>query len=76
MDRFRSKQTRKHMSTLPEPMNKSTIEDCLKYFKSIDVDAYQDDDSSVYVHVGFDVYVQISNAEIIFRADEWLNQQG
>jgi hypothetical protein len=39
------------------------------------VDAYHDDDSSVYVHVGFDVYVQISNAEIIFRADEWLNQQ-
>jgi len=56
-------------------MNKSTIEDCLKHFKSIDVDAYQDDDSSVYVHVGGDVYVQISNAEIIFRADEWLNQQ-
>ena len=57
-------------------MNKSTIEDCLKHFESIDVDAYQDDDdSSVYVHVGFDVYVQISNAEIIFRADEWLNQQ-
>lgn len=56
-------------------MNKSTIEDCLKHFKSIDVDAYQDDDSSVYVHVGFDVYVQISNAEIIFRADLWLNEQ-
>ena len=56
-------------------MNKSTIEDCLKHFESIDVDAYQDDWSSVYVHVGFDVYVQISNAEILFRADEWLNSQ-
>ncbi len=55
-------------------MNKSTIEDCLKHFESIDVNAYQDDDSSVYVHVGSDVYVQISNAEILFRADEWLNQ--
>ena len=56
-------------------MNKSTIEDCLKHFESIDVNAYQDDDSSVYVHVGSDVYVQISDAEIIFRADEWLNAQ-
>jgi len=54
-------------------MNKSTIEDCLKHFESIDVDAYQDDDSSVYVHVGFDVYVQISTAEVIFRADEYNN---
>tara|TARA_S200002703_G_scaffold19198_1_gene15583 strand:- start:988 stop:1161 length:174 start_codon:yes stop_codon:yes gene_type:complete len=56
-------------------MNKSTIEDCLKHFESIDVNAYQDDDSSVYVHVGNDVYVEISDAEIIFRADEWLNSQ-
>ena len=56
-------------------MNRSTIEDCIKYFKSIDVDAYQDDDSSVYVHVGFDVYVQISSAETYFRADIWLNQK-
>jgi len=56
-------------------MNQSTIEDCLKHFESIDVSAYQDDDSSVYVHVGYDVYVQISNAEILFRADECLNQQ-
>ena len=56
-------------------MNKSTIEDCLKHFESIDVNAYQDDDSSVYVHVGNDVYVEISDAEIIFRADEWLNAQ-
>ncbi len=55
-------------------MKKSTIEDCLSHFKSIDVDAYQDD-SSVYVHVGCEVYVQISSAEIVFRADEWLNQQ-
>ena len=54
---------------------KPVIEDCLKHFESIDVDAYQDDWSSVYVHIGFDVYVQISNAEILFRADEWKNQQ-
>ena len=56
-------------------MNKSTIEDCLKQFKSINVDAYQDDDSSVFVKIDDYVHVQISNAEIIFRADEWLNQQ-
>jgi hypothetical protein len=56
-------------------MNKSIIEDCLKHFESIDVDAYQDEDSSVYVHVGFEVYVQISDAEIIFRADCWRDEQ-
>jgi hypothetical protein len=56
-------------------MNKSTIEDCLKQFKSINVDAYQDDDSSVFVRIDDYVHVQISDAEIIFRADEWLNQQ-
>lgn len=57
------------------PMHKITIEDCLKQFKSIDVDAYQDDDSSVFVRVDDNVHVQISDAEIIFRADEWLNSQ-
>ena len=56
-------------------MHKITIEDCLKQFKSIDVDAYQDDDSSVFVRVDDNVHVQISDAEIIFRADEWLNSQ-
>jgi len=54
---------------------KVIIEDCLKHFESIDVDAYQDDDSSVYVHVGFDVYVQITIAEIYFRAEQWKEQQ-
>ena len=52
-------------------MHKITIEDCLKQFKSIDVDAYQDDDSSVVVRVDDYVHVQISDAEIIFRADQW-----
>ena len=56
-------------------MNKSTIEDCLKHFKSIGIDAYQDDDSSVFVRVDGLIDVQISNAEILFRADEWLNSQ-
>lgn len=56
-------------------MHKITIEDCLKQFKSIDVDAYQDDDSSVFVRVDDYVHVQVSDAEIIFRADKWLNSQ-
>ena len=56
-------------------MNKSTIEDCLKRFEKMGVYAYQDDNSSVFVGVDPHVHVQISNAEIIFRADEWQNQQ-
>ena len=55
-------------------MNKSTIEDCLKHSESIDVHAYQDEDSSVYVHVGFEIYVQISPAEILFRADTYRDE--
>ena len=56
-------------------MHKIIIEDCLKHFESIDVDAYQDDDGSVYVHVGFEIYVQISEAETVFRADQWKDYQ-
>ena len=56
-------------------MHKIVIEDCLKHFKSIGINAYQDDDSSVYVAVNEDIHVQISKAEIIFRADEWKNEQ-
>lgn len=56
-------------------MHKIVIEDCLKHFKSVGVNAYQDDDSSVYVVVNEDIHVQISKAEIVFRADEWKNEQ-
>tara|TARA_R100000654_G_scaffold55425_6_gene81777 strand:- start:14466 stop:14636 length:171 start_codon:yes stop_codon:yes gene_type:complete len=55
-------------------MNKIVIKDCLKHFESIDVDAYEKD-GSVYVHVGFEVYVEISKAETAFRADQWKNEQ-
>jgi|TARA_R100000084_G_scaffold37528_2_gene15017 hypothetical protein len=55
-------------------MHKIVIEDCLKHFKSIDVDAYEED-GSVYVHVGFEVYVEISKAETVFRADQWKDSQ-
>ncbi len=52
-------------------MKQSIIEDCIKHFKSIDVDAYQEHDSSVYVAIGFEVYVQISDAEVIFSAERF-----
>tara|TARA_R100001440_G_scaffold858_3_gene2817 strand:+ start:1272 stop:1436 length:165 start_codon:yes stop_codon:yes gene_type:complete len=51
-------------------MNKIVIKDCLKHFESIDVDAYEED-GSVYVNVGFEVYVEISKEETAFRADQW-----
>lgn len=54
-------------------LHKIIIEDCLKHFWSIDVDAYEED-GSVYVHVGGEVYVEISKAEAVFRADEWGNE--
>lgn len=56
-------------------IHKIVIEDCLKRFEQMGVYAYQDDDSSIFVGVAPGVDVQISKAEIIFRADEWLNQQ-
>lgn len=55
-------------------LHKIVIEDCLKHFESIDVDAYEEY-GSVYVHVGGEVYVEISKAEAVFRADEWTNEQ-
>jgi hypothetical protein len=51
------------------------IPDCLQQFKSLGVDAYQDDYSSVYVIVNEDVHVKITNCEICHRADEWKNEQ-
>lgn len=56
-------------------MHKIIIEDCLKRFKEMGVYAYQDDNSSIFVGVSPHVDVQISDAEIVFRADEWKNEQ-
>jgi len=36
--------------------------------------AYEDD-GSVYLRVNDDIEVQLSTAEVIFRADEYLNDQ-
>jgi hypothetical protein len=55
-------------------MNKSTIQDCIQYFNNRDMIAYEDD-GSVYLRVNDDIEVQLSTAEVIFRADEHLNDQ-
>ncbi len=55
-------------------MHKIIIEDCIQYFKDRDMVAYEDD-GSVYLHVGYDIEVQLSSAEVIFRADEYLNEK-
>jgi len=55
-------------------MNKSTIQDCIQYFNNRDMIAYEDD-GSVYLRVNDDIEVQLSTAEVIFRADEYLNDQ-
>ena len=55
-------------------MNKSTIEDCIQYFNNRGLIAHEDD-GSVYLHVGYDIEVQLSTAEVIFRADEYQNEK-
>ena len=51
-------------------MKKSPIQECLEHFASIDVKAYEDD-GSVYVETSAKgVEVQISTAEVYFRAEE------
>ena len=60
--------------------NQSIIEDCLAYFNQFEsegISAYQDadGDGSVYVSIrGFDT-VQISKAEVLYRADLFGEQQ-
>ena len=55
-------------------MHKIIIEDCIQYFKDRDMVAHEDD-GSVYLRVGNDIEVQLSKAEVIFRADEYLNEK-
>lgn len=47
---------------------KESLDLALKWFKDNDVSAYQDD-GSIYVIAGRDADVQISTAEINYRAD-------
>lgn len=51
-------------------MKKLPVRECLEHFASIDVKAYEDD-GSVYAETSAKgVYVQISTAEVYFRAEE------
>ena len=55
-------------------MNKSIIEDCIQYFNNRDMIAHEDN-GSVYLSVGYDIEVQLSTAEVMFRADEYQNEK-
>jgi hypothetical protein len=55
-------------------MHKIIIQDCIQYFNDRDMTAYEDD-GSVYLRVGNDIEVQLSTAEVIFRADEYSNEK-
>jgi len=49
-------------------LHRIVIEDCIEYFSQQGIPAYEDD-SSVYITIeGFDS-VQISKAEVLYRAD-------
>jgi len=56
-------------------MNKSTIQDCVDYFKRFDIQAYEED-GSVFVETSMlDIFVEISEKEIAWRADQYLEFQ-
>ena len=63
-------------------MNKSTtndyktmLQDCLECFKRFDINAYEEN-GRVYVETSMlDIFVQISEREIIWRADQYLELQ-
>jgi len=55
-------------------MSESTIKDCIQYFKNRDLIAHEDN-GSVYLHVGYDIEVELSTAEVMFRADEYQNEK-
>ena len=55
-------------------MNKSTIQDCISRFKTLGLDACEDD-GSVYLRVNDKIEVQLSTTEVIFRADQHLHAQ-
>ena len=53
-------------------MNKSTIQDCIECFKQFDIQAYEED-GSVFVQTStLDIFVEISEKEIAWRADQYL----
>lgn len=62
------------MKNRTHQVNASTIQDCIQYFNNRDMIAHEDD-GSVYLHVGYDIEVQLSTAEVVFRADEYQNEK-
>lgn len=55
-------------------MNKSVIENCIQYFGKRGLTAYEDY-GSVYLEVNTDIEVQLSSSEVLFRANEYLNEK-
>ena len=54
-------------------LHRIVIDDCLEYFSEKGIPAY-DDDGSVYITIeGFDS-VQISTAEVLYRADQFKSE--
>lgn len=52
-------------------MNKSIIRDCIAHFKNLGLHAYEHEyDGGVYLEVREDLSVQLSEAEVLFQADE------
>ena len=53
-------------------MNKSTLQDCIECLKHFDISAYEEN-GRVHVETSMlDIFVQISEQEIIYRADQYL----
>ena len=56
-------------------MNKSTLQDCIECLKRFDINAYEEN-GRVHVETSMlDIFVQISEQEIIYRADQYLELQ-
>ena len=53
-------------------MNKSTIQDCIECFKQFDIQAYEKDGSVFVQTSALDIFVEISEKEIAWRADQYL----
>ena len=55
--------------------DKSTIQNCIECFERFDVSAYEED-GSVFVETSMlDIFVEISEKEILWRADQYLEIQ-
>ena len=57
-----------------EQLSLETLENCVNYFQSIDVSAFVDLES-VYVNIGYDVTVELSKNEIVFRANQYTGEE-